>query len=115
MTALLGWRGHWLTRERLRALLAYEVLFHSPSGVLGYRLRDLRVVLTTVNLLDAERLRAIKVLIIDQLINPLISEPGRRLDSERDALVSLRRDRPSSAEHLAPPGNAQLLRKRRTR
>jgi hypothetical protein len=117
MTAILRWPGRWLARERprgLRALLAYEVLFHSPSAIHSYRLRDLRVVLTTVDLLDAERLRAIKVLIIEQLINPLISEPGRKLDSSTDALVSLRRDRPSSADHIAESRKAQLVRKRRT-
>jgi hypothetical protein len=79
-------------RERLRVLLAYEVLFHSPAAVHSYRLKELRVVATTVNILDAERLRGIKALIIEQLVNSLISEPRLKLDPDKDALMSLVKD-----------------------
>ena len=113
LSAVLRWPGRWLLRERLRVLLAYEVLFHSPV-VHSYRLKDLRVVTTTVDILDAEHISAIKALIIERLINPLISESRLQL-KPNDALMSLAKDPSSSTGAIAESRKAQLAGKRRTR
>jgi hypothetical protein len=115
LSAVLRWPGRWLLKERLRALLAYEVLFHSPAAVQRYRLKDLRVVATTVDILDAERLGAIKALIIEHLVNPLISESRLKLDPDKDALMSLVTDQSSSARQIAESKKTRLARRRRTR
>lgn len=61
--------GTWRGRMSLRLYLVYEILFERPSGVPGYRFKDLRVVAIEKPVLELHQIELLKAVVIDCFIN----------------------------------------------
>lgn len=79
----------WMTSDRMRIYVVYEVLFHTPSLEPQYQLEKVRIVSTNDEVIDAARLDALKRLVVEVFVNPWIEAEHSRITPE-DAFFSLR-------------------------
>ncbi len=77
-----------LPKQRMRVFIVYEILFHQPSGKEEYKIKSVRMVSNTDQILQPDRIKELQSLIVWEFVNRWISSQRDKF-ADTDAVFSL--------------------------